>query len=114
MQRSRKRRSAKTAHPAVRTDKRQAAFADEARIDADRPAEMLKVRPAAEIDVLAIVDRLAGGLIDERTGSPTPAGPGFKERYGKASFGQRRGRCQSGQAAPDDDHPPVHEAPEEK
>src|SRR5262249_15189847 len=70
---------------------------------------MAEIRPAAEVDMLAVVDGLAGRLIDERTGPPAPSRTRLEQRYAKAPLAKRCRRRESRQAAPNDDHMVVHE-----
>ena len=111
MQRRRQQRRAKRIHAPVRTDKCRRRLADEERLDSNRPAKVPEIGPAPEVDVLAVVDRFAGGLIDEGARPPAPARARFEERYGEAPLSQRRRRRQPGQPTADDNDPPFHRAP---
>src|SRR5579863_2163449 len=70
---------------------------------------MPEIRTAAQGHVLAIVDRLAGCLIDERTGSPSPPRARFAKRRAHPAFPQRGRRRQSRQSTSDNDDMLGHE-----
>ena len=103
MQRSGKRAGTKPVHDSVGADKKQLPLGPQQIRNPHGFAEMLKVGAAAHADVLAVVDQLAGGLIDERTGPAAQPGSGFQQRHRQFSFRQSDRSRQPGQSATDDD-----------
>src|SRR5690349_7418060 len=103
MQRRGKRRRRKPACSSVRSDECECGFPLEEALDAERAAEVLKVRTAAEVDVLTIVDGFAGRLINERARAASPAGTRLEQRHAQPRApGEGRGGGQSGQPSADD------------
>ena len=69
---------------------------------------MIEVRTTAHADVLAVVDRLAGLSVDDRSRPPAPARPRFQQGHPDVPLRQRRGGGEPGQSAADDDDVWLH------
>jgi len=89
-------------YAAARLDEVELAMPRDFVIDAKTPVEVHQVDAAAQQDVLAIVDRFAGGFI--RRGASAKGRPRLVKIDFPTGFAERRSARQSRQSAPGDDH----------
>ena len=106
VQRARPVRRREFIDPAAGTDEIQLPFAAKIVREARRPHKMGKVRATAHRDVLAVIDVGVRRRIVKRTGPAAKPGPRFQQRRRNPPLGQRGGRRQASESAPDNHDPP--------
>ena len=94
------------APPASRLDEGEFPVKGDIFFDVQPPVEIQEVDATAQQDVLAVVDQFGLAARSDFVGGCTAAGerPRFEDLYGMPRAAQGRGRGESGETTPDDDH----------